>query len=147
MLVEGCKHEIEITVPVDEITRETDRVIANIQQKARLPGFRPGKAPASLIRSKFAKQVRDDVIENLLPKYFKQKVDEEQLQVVGRPSVKDVQFQEGEPLRFKAEFEVAPDIELGEYRGVTVHYSEPQVGDDDVAKTAGGDSRAEGAVR
>ena len=134
MLVEGCKHEIEITVPVDEIARETDRVIANIQLKARLPGFRPGKAPASLIRSKFAKQVREDVLENLLPKYFKQKVEEEQLQVVGRPSVKDVHFHEGEPLRFKAEFEVAPDIELKEYRGVAVHYSEPQVSDEDVAK-------------
>jgi len=134
MLVEGCKHEIEITVPVDEIARETDRVIANIQLKARLPGFRPGKAPASLIRSKFAKQVREDVLENLLPKYFKQKVEEEQLQVVGRPNVKDVHFHEGEPLRFKAEFEVAPDIELKEYRGVAVHYSEPQVSDEDVAK-------------
>jgi len=133
MHVEGCKHEIQITVPVDEITRETDRVVANIQQKARLPGFRPGKAPASLIRSKFAQQVREDVIENLLPKYFKQKVEEEQLQVVGRPNVKDVHFHEGEPLRFTAEFEVAPEIELKEYRGVTVHYSEPQVSDGDVA--------------
>jgi len=133
MLVEGCKHEIEITVPVDEIARETDRVVANIQQKARLPGFRPGKAPASLIRSKFAHQVREDVLENLLPKYFKQKVEEEQLQVVGRPNVKDVHFHEGEPLRFKAEFEVAPEIELQEYRGVTVHYSEPQVSDGDIA--------------
>jgi trigger factor len=134
MLVEGCKHEIEITVPVDEIARETDRVVANIQLKARLPGFRPGKAPASLIRSKFAKQVRDDVLENLLPKYFKQKVEEEQLQVVGRPNVKDVHFHEGEPLRFKAEFEVAPEIELKDYRGVAVHYSEPVVSDEDVAK-------------
>lgn len=134
MLVEGCKHEIEITVPVDEITRETDRVVATIQQKARLPGFRPGKAPASLIRSKFAKQVRDDVIESLVPKHFKQKMEEEQLQVVGRPSIKDVHFHEGEPLRFKAEFEVAPEIELKEYRGVRVHYAEPQVSDDDIAK-------------
>jgi len=134
MLVEGCKHEIEITVPVDEIAKETDRVVANIQLKARLPGFRPGKAPASLIRSKFAKQVREDVLENLLPKYFKQKVDEEQLQVVGRPNVKDVHFHEGEPLRFTAEFEVAPEIELNEYRGVLVHYSEPQVSDEDIAK-------------
>ena len=78
--------------------------------------------------------MREDVLENLLPKYFKQKVEEEQLQVVGRPSVKDVHFHEGEPLRFKAEFEVAPDIELKEYRGVAVHYSEPQVSDEDVAK-------------
>jgi trigger factor len=134
MLVEGCKHEIEITVPLDEIARETDRVVATIQQKARLPGFRPGKAPASLIRTKFSKQVRDDVLENLLPKYFKRKVEEEHLEVVGRPNVKDVHFHEGEPLRFKAEFEVAPEIELNDYRGVTVHYSEPQVSDEDIAK-------------
>ncbi len=134
MLVEGCKHEIEITVPVDEISRETDRVVATIQQKAKLPGFRPGKAPASLIRTKFSRQVRDDVLENLLPKYFKQKVEEEHLEVVGRPNVKDVHFHEGEPLRFKAEFEVAPEIELKDYRGVTVHYGEPQVSDEDIAK-------------
>jgi trigger factor len=134
MLVEGCKHEIEITVPVDEIARETDRVVADIQHKAKLPGFRPGKAPASLIRTKFSKQVRDDVLENLLPKYFRQKVEEEHLEVVGRPNVKDVHFHEGEPLRFKAEFEVAPEIELKEYRGVAVHYTEPQVSDEDITK-------------
>ncbi len=134
MLVEGCKHEIEITVPVDEIARETDRVVADIQHKAKLPGFRPGKAPASLIRTKFSKQVRDDVLENLLPKYFRQKVEEEHLEVVGRPNVKDVHFHEGEPLRFKAEFEVAPEIELKDYRGVAVHYTEPQVSDEDIAK-------------
>ncbi len=134
MLVEGCKHEIEVTVPVDEISRETDRVVANIQQKVRLPGFRPGKAPISLIRAKFAKQVREDVLENLLPKYFDKKVQEEELQVVGRPNVKDVEFKEGEPLRFKAEFEVAPAIELKDYQGVTVHYGEPEVTDDDIAK-------------
>ncbi|HLH00026.1 MAG TPA: trigger factor [Bryobacteraceae bacterium] len=132
MLVEGCKHEIEITVPVDEVARETERAIANIQSKARLPGFRPGKAPVSLIRSKFAHKVREDVLENLLPKYFKKKMEEEELQPVGRPSVKDVEFKDGEPLKFKAEFEVAPNIELKEYRGVTVHYHEPEVTDSDI---------------
>ena len=134
MVIEGCKHEVEISVPVDEIARETDRVVANIQQKVKLPGFRPGKVPINLIRTKFAKEVREDVIENLLPKYFQKKMEEEDLQVVGRPSVKDVEFKEGEPLRFKAEFEVAPTIDLKEYRGVTVHYSEPQVTDEDIAK-------------
>ena len=78
--------------------------------------------------------MRDDVLENLLPKYFRQKVEEEHLEVVGRPNVKDVHFHEGEPLRFKAEFEVAPEIELKDYRGVVVHYSEPQVSDEDIAK-------------
>lgn len=134
MLVEGCKHEIEVTVPLDEIARETDRVVASIQQKARLPGFRPGKAPASLIRTKFSRQVREDVLESLLPKFFKQKVEEEHLEVVGRPNVKDVHFHEGEPLRFKAEFEVAPEIELNEYRGIATHYTEPQVAGEDIDK-------------
>jgi trigger factor len=134
MLVEGCKHEVEITVPVDEVARETDRVVADIQSKARLPGFRPGKAPISLIRTRFAHQVREDVLESLLPKFFKKKMEEEELQPVGRPSVKDVEFKDGEPLKFKAEFEVAPEIELGEYRGVTVHYHEPEVSDADIDK-------------
>jgi len=134
VLVEGCKHEIEITVPVDEIAGETERVVAKIQQKVKLPGFRPGKAPANLIRKQFARQVQEDVIESLLPKYFDKKIKEEELQVVGRPSVKDVQFKEGEPLKFKAEFEVAPTIELGEYRGITVHYAEPEVSEHDTAQ-------------
>ncbi len=134
MIVEGCKHEVEISVPVDEIARETDRVVANIQQKVKLPGFRPGKVPTNLIRTKFAKEVREDVIENLLPKYFQKKMEEEELQVVGRPNVKDVEFKEGEPLKFKAEFEVAPTIDLKEYRGVTVHYNEPAVAEEDIAK-------------
>jgi trigger factor len=132
MLVEGCKHEIEITVPVEEIDRETERVVTGLQQKVRIPGFRPGKAPASLIRTRFSSQVREDVLENLVPKYFRKKVDEESLQVVGKPNVKEVDFQHGQPLRFKAEFEVAPVIELGEYRGVTVHYQEPEVSPEDV---------------
>ena len=134
MLVEGCKHEIEITVPVEEIDRETERVIAGIQQKAKLPGFRPGKAPANIIRAKFASQVREDVLENLVPKYFRKKMEEEDLHVVGTPNVKDVHFEKGEPLTFKAEFEVAPTIELGEYRGVTVQYREPEVSEEDVTK-------------
>ncbi len=134
MLVEGCKHEIEISVPVDEIARETDRVVANIQQKVKLPGFRPGKVPINLIRTKFAKEVREDVIESLLPKYFDKKVKEEDLQVVGRPSVKDVEFKEGEPLKFKAEFEVAPTIDLQEYRGLPIHYAEPEVTEEDIHK-------------
>jgi trigger factor len=134
MLVEGCKHEIEITVPVEEIDKETERVVTGIREKARLPGFRPGKAPASLIRTRFSSQVREDVIESLVPKYFRKKVDEDSLEVVGKPTVKEIAFEPGQPLVFKAEFEVAPVIELGEYRGVSVHYHDPEVKEEDVAK-------------
>jgi trigger factor len=134
MLIEGCKHEIEIVVPVEEIERTTESVVSAIQKKARLPGFRPGKAPASLIRTKFAGEVRQDVLEKVVPKYFRQKVEEEDLAIVGTPNIKDVQFENGEPLRFKADFEVAPVIELKDYRGLEVQYHEPEVTEEDIAK-------------
>ncbi|MBV8819578.1 MAG: trigger factor [Acidobacteriaceae bacterium] len=133
MLIEGCKHELEITVPTEEINRETERVVAELQKKVRLPGFRPGKTPASIIRSRFPGEVRQDVLESLVPKYFNTKVKEEELQVVGTPSIKEVHFHEGEPLRFKAEFEVAPTVDVKDYRGVPVHYHEPEVTAEDVA--------------
>src|SRR5215468_6382455 len=100
MLVEGCKHELEITVPVDELARETEIVLAKIQQKVKLPGFRPGKAPANLIRTRFARELREDVLENIVPKAIQKKVGEEELKVVSRYNVKDVHFKEGEPLVF-----------------------------------------------
>jgi trigger factor len=131
-LVEGCKHSLEITVPVAEVEKETERAIAEIQKKVRLPGFRPGKAPVSLVKTRFAGDIRQEVLEKLVPKFFNAAVEKDNLRVVGRPDVKDVHFHTGEPLRFKAEFEVAPSFDLGQYRGLTVIYSEPEVADPDV---------------
>lgn len=132
MLIEGCKHELEITVPVEEIDRETERAVSEIQKKVKLPGFRPGKVPANIVRTRFAQEVRQDVLESLVPKYLQKRFEQDDLKVVGRPNITDVHFDKGEPLRFKAEFEVAPEIELGEYRGITIHYSEPEVSEEDI---------------
>jgi trigger factor len=132
-LVEGCKHSLEITVPVAEVESETERVVAGIQQKAKLPGFRPGKAPVSLVKSRFAAEIRQDVLEKLVPRFFRAAVEKDNLQVVGQPDVSDVHFHAGEPLRFKADFEVAPTFELKEYRALPVDYAEPEVSDTDVA--------------
>lgn len=129
---ETCKRETEITVPLEEVEKETEHVVGEVQKKAKLPGFRPGKAPASLIRTKFRSEIRQDVLEHILPKAFRQKAEAEQWKVVGTPNVTDVHFHEGEPLRFKAEFEVAPDFELGEYRGIEAPYGEPHVTEEDV---------------
>lgn len=133
-LIEGCKHEIEITVPVEDVEHETQHVVSDVQKRAKLPGFRPGKAPASLIRSKFKQEIRQDVVEHLIPKAFRKKADEERWKVVGSPNVTEVHFDEGEPLRFRAEFEVAPEFEMGEYRGIEAPFAEPQITDEDVEK-------------
>ncbi len=131
-LIEGCKHSLEITVPVADVEKETERVVANIQQKVRLPGFRPGKAPLSLVKTKFSSEINQDVIEAVIPRFFHETAAKEGLQVVGKPNVVDVHFHAGEPIKFKAEFEVAPVVELGEYRGVAITYAEPEVTDADV---------------
>lgn len=129
-----CKQEVEITVPLDEIQRETDHVVSHIRQRAQLPGFRPGKAPATLIRTKFKNEIRQDVLEAVIPKAFRARAEQEHWKVVGSPNVVDFDFKEGEPLRFKAEFEVAPEFELGEYRGVEAPYAEPSATPEAVAE-------------
>ena len=132
-LLEGCKHEIELVVPVEEIDKETALVVEDIRKKAALPGFRPGKVPASLIRTKFAKDVRQDVLERIIPKAFRKYADGEKLEVVGTPLVVDTHYHAGEPLKFKAQFEVAPVVELrDDYRGLTVPYREPVVAAEEV---------------
>jgi trigger factor len=131
-LVEGCKHELEISVPVDEVESETSRAAMDVQKRARLPGFRPGKAPQSLIRKQFAGDIRKKVLESLIPRYLHKQFEADNLNVVGTPDITDVHFHEGEPLRFKAEFEVVPQIELGEYRDIEVPYHDPEVTDEDI---------------
>ena len=78
-LVEGCKHSLEITVPVAEVEKETERVVAEIQKKVKLPGFRPGKAPVGLVKTRFAGDIRQDVLEKLVPRFFRAAAEKEHL--------------------------------------------------------------------
>ena len=144
-LIEGCRHSLEIAIPTDEGQSETSRVIEDVRKRAKLPGFRPGKAPQSLIRQHFGQDIRQQVVENLIPKALQKQIEAENLNLVGRPDIKDLHFHDGEPLRFKAEFEVVPEIELGEYKEVEVPYHDPEVSDEDVNKRLGeiADSKAQ----
>ena len=133
-LVEGCRHSLEVSIPVNEVESEAQRVTLDVQKRAKLPGFRPGKAPASLIRKQFAGDIRQKVLESLIPKFLQKQFEAENLNPVGTPDISDVHFHEGEPLRFKADFEVVPQIELGDYKDVEVAYHDPEISDEDVDK-------------
>jgi trigger factor len=132
--IEGCRHSLEISIPVEEVESEASRVTADVQKRARLKGFRPGKAPESIIRKEFAGDIRQQVLENLIPKHIQSRFEADNLNVVGQPDIKDVHFHDGEPLRFTAEFEVMPEIELQDYKDIEVSYEDPQVTDEDVEK-------------
>ena len=131
-LVEGCKHSLDLTISAAEMQQETERVTLDYQKKAHLQGFRPGKAPLSIIRTNFSGRIRQDVLENLIPKAIDAKFSADHLSVVGQPEVKDLHFHDGDAARFKVEFEVAPEIKLGEYRNVEVPYADPVVTGEDV---------------
>jgi trigger factor len=133
-LIEGCKHALEISVPVHEVESETDRVVADVLKRAKLPGFRPGKVPVSLVRKQFASDIRKRVLEALIPKYLHKQFEAENLNAVGTPDIKDVHYHPGEPLTFTAEFEVVEQIELQEYKDVEVPYQDPEVTEEDVVK-------------
>lgn len=132
-LVEGCKHEVELTVPLLTIADETERVVEKIRAKVQLPGFRPGKVPAGLVRQRFQNDIRQDVLEAVIPKVFHEHAQNEKLQVISQPNVVDLKWEPNEPIWFKAQFEVAPEFELEDnYRGLVVPYAAPQVSDEDV---------------
>jgi trigger factor len=113
---DGVKREISVEVPAAEVSRETESIIAKYQKVARLPGFRAGHVPASIIRQRFKEDLKSDVVEALVPRYFRQETERLGLLPVSQPRVSDLHIQTGEPLRFKASFEVMPEIPVEGYK-------------------------------
>ncbi len=117
--------EIEVEAPAEEVERSFKTVIKRYQKLARIPGFRAGKVPESLVRSKFAREVRQEVLERLVGQRFRQALDEQKLRPVSEPQVRDLQLFDGQQLRFKAAFEVMPEINLAGYEDT--HVARPDV--------------------
>jgi trigger factor len=113
---DSTKREIAVEIPAAEVNRETEALIQKYQKMARLPGFRKGHVPASIIRQRFAEDIKTDVVESLVPRYFRQEAGKQGLVPVSQPRVTDLHIHEGEPLRFKASFEVLPEIQVEGYK-------------------------------
>ena len=127
-----CTREIEIEVPADEVTRSFREVTRRYQKNARIPGFRSGKVPESLIRSRFSEQIRQDVMEAVLPERFRNAVAEQNLHPISQPQVTNIDFEEGKPLHFKAAFEVLPDFSIDGYQDVKVERPATELTDAEV---------------
>ena len=129
---DATKREIAVEVPADEVTRETEALIRKYQKLARLPGFRKGHAPASIIRQRFSEDIKSEVVEALVPRYFRQEADRQGLVPVSQPRVTDLHIHEGEPLRFKASFEVLPEVKVEGYKELRADKPEIAVADEEV---------------
>jgi trigger factor len=125
--------EIEVEVGADEVSNSFKTVVKRYQKLARIPGFRAGKVPESLIRSKFAKEVRQEVLESLVSERFRKAITEQKLRPVSEPQLLDMQLADGQPLKFKAAFEVGPEIDITGYDSVRVTKPDAALTDDEYA--------------
>jgi len=131
--LEACKRRLAVEAPVDVVQKEWERAYGRVQKQARLPGFRKGHVPRSLVKLHFADDVRREVAEHLIPDVYRQALTEAQLDPVNEPDLQEVKLEENAPLSFVAVVEVKPAITLGDYRGVDVQHAPRAVTDEDVA--------------
>jgi trigger factor len=123
--------EIEVEVPADEVSKTYRTVIKRYQKLARIPGFRAGKVPETLVRSKFAKELRQEVLEALVSERFRNAINERNLRPVSEPQLLDLQLTDGSPLRFKAAFEVMPEFDVAGYDQVHVEKPATELTDEE----------------
>jgi trigger factor len=130
----NTQREIQVEIPADIVSRETDAVVTKFQKLAKLPGFRQGKVPATVVKNRFAEDIKSEVVESLIPRYFRQETEKQNLHPVSQPRVTDLHIHEGEPLRFKASFEVLPEFDITGYQEIHVEKPDTNVSEDDVEK-------------
>jgi len=130
-----CRRELDLEIPAEEVTKKIESVAKEFARVARVPGFRPGKAPVSLIRRRFADDIKGEVLQSLVPERVEKAVSEQKLTPVSQPQVEKLDFVEGQPLKFRAVFEVLPEFDLGNYKGLAIEMPAMDVTDADVTKT------------
>ena len=133
--LEACKRRLAVEAPADVVQKEWERAYGRVQKQARLPGFRKGHVPRSLVKLHFADDVRREVAEHLIPDIYRQALSEARLDPVNEPDLTDVKLEENAPLSFVAVVEVKPAIELGDYKGVEVQHAPKAITDDEVTAT------------
>jgi len=115
---EQCKKEVRLELPSDVVRTELDKAAQEFARSIALPGFRPGRVPPSVVKSRFRKELRSEVVSRLLPDALQNAVTEKRLKVVGEPSLVEYNFGDDESLRATFSIETAPEFELASYKGI-----------------------------
>src|SRR5437879_6469940 len=130
----SCRRELELEIPAEEVSKASEKVAKEFAKMARVPGFRPGKAPISLIKRRFAEDIKGEVLQTLVPETVEKAVAEQKLTPVSQPQVDKLEFKEGEPVKFRASFDVLPEFTLANYKSLEIEMPEMNLTDEDVNK-------------
>jgi trigger factor len=127
-----CTREVVLDIPAEEVSKAYDRVVRNYRKYAKIPGFRNGKVPETVIKRRFATEIRKDVVDGLLPERFNKAVRDLGVKPVGQPQVTELTVDDGAPLHVKAVFEFVPDFSIEGYQSVTVDKPSVEITEEEV---------------
>ena len=113
---EACRREVKVEVTAAEVTAQMETTLRKYQKFARIPGFRPGKAPLSAVKFRYMDDARSEVVEALVSKHYRVALDSAKLNHISQPNLKDLKFTDGEPMSFTAEFEIMPEFKVEHYK-------------------------------
>ena len=117
---DAASRSLKVTVPVDRVRAAEAKAVTYYSQRARLPGFRPGKAPEAVVRRRFTDAIRQTVLEEVLRESWETARTTEHLEPIGEPSVRNLRFEEGQPIEFEIHVDVRPEIALERTGGFRV---------------------------
>src|SRR5215471_11494648 len=131
--VSQTRKNLDIEIPQDVVNEEIQHIAQELAKRARVPGFRPGKAPIAVVKTRYRDEIVSEMMQHLLPRYFGTAVEERKLDVVVHtPTFENVDYENGQALRFKAVFEVYPQLNITNYSGVPVEEGSAQVDDSEI---------------
>ncbi len=134
--ISTVKKKLSIEVTPDSVSKELDKALADVARKAKIPGFRPGKAPKNIVEKHYGGEVKSEVTQRLVTESYLRALQEHSLNPVDMPQIENVStLAKGSPFTFTATVEVRPNIDLGDYNGIEVKEEKITVSDDEVDKT------------
>jgi trigger factor len=132
---EQCKKQLRLEIPGDKVKAETNEIASKLARTVSIPGFRPGHVPASVVKTRFRKELRDEVLSHILPEALKSAIEEKELKVLGEPSIDELNFGDDESINVTITVEVQPEFELSNYKGISLAKREYKIRDEDVDQT------------
>jgi trigger factor len=128
----GFVSKLQIELPPEEVAKEWDAIANSFVRFAKIPGYRPGKAPRAVIDKRFRKEIQDELTKKLVSKSYHEAVEREQLRVASLTNIEDIQFGEDKSMRFRATVVTAPEFELPDYKNIPVQLPDTKVTDSEV---------------
>ena len=132
--VESNIREINISVGGDVVKNKFEDVFKRISAEAKIPGFRPGHAPRDLLEKQYGSHAHEQVLKELVPDIYNQAINKEALDVIELPEISEIKL-DRENLSFKAKVEISPEIDVKDYKGITINYKNVSVSPDDVKRS------------